>query len=82
MIDVNELADIAFNVSQEMGYSYSPEEVEYVLRYTERKAEVCGNGEDYIPILFETELKDYLMRAAISVEGLRIMKERQHEYTG
>ena len=38
-------------------------EVECLRKYTERKLEVIGEDSDYFPLLFETELRDYIMRS-------------------
>lgn len=40
-----------------------------VLDYSVRKCEVNGKGTDYLPILFENELRDYYMRLAINLKG-------------
>ncbi len=40
-----------------------------VLMYSVRKLEVIGRGVDYLPLLFENELRDYAMREEINMIG-------------
>ncbi len=70
MEQADELARIAAEVSEKYGYWFDDDEIEWVLRFTERKIEINGKGDDYLPILFENELRDYIARAAINVRGL------------
>ena len=42
-----------------------------ILFYTTRKCAIAGKGADYIPILFENEMDDYLMRQEINRKGAR-----------
>ena len=56
-------------VEAKVGYEFSEDEVLDVLAYTVRKCEINGKGEDYIPILFENELRDFVMREAINYFG-------------
>ena len=62
----NELASTAERV---VGITFDPEVIYKVIRYTVRKCELNGKGEDYIPVLFENELRDYLMRREINERG-------------
>lgn len=73
---VDELFDIVEDVQKRIGYIFSAQEMRNVLAYTERKCEVNGKGADYIPILFENELRDYLMRAHINFRGEQNRKAR------
>lgn len=64
-----EIQAIVREVEDKIGWEFEPEEVEDILRYTIRKAELNGKGADYIPILFENELRDSIMRAVINFRG-------------
>lgn len=66
---VNELVDIAIKTSDRIGYRFSKDEIKSVLEYTERKLELNRKGDDYLPILFESELEDYARRTAINILG-------------
>lgn len=66
---VERLLGIVKKVQEETGYEFSFDEMTDILLYTRRKCEVNGKGEDYIPILFENELSDYLMRREINRMG-------------
>lgn len=69
MMSQDEIQSIASGVEEKLGWVFTPEEVEDVLKYTVRKATLNHKGEDYIPILFENELRDSVMRAAINYMG-------------
>ena len=53
-----ELAEIVAKVQEQTGYIFCPVETADILAYTHRKCEINGKGEDYVPILFENELRD------------------------
>ena len=63
------LFDIVEDVQGRIGYIFSAQEVRKVLAYTKRKCEINGKGDSYVPILFENELRDYVMRAEINRLG-------------
>ena len=65
----DELVDIVESVEKKTGWKFCPKEVHDILRHTIRKCELNGKGEDYIPVLFENELRDYLMRLVINARG-------------
>lgn len=65
----NEFDDIVKQVENKAGYIFDESEVREVFAYTLRKCEINGKGPDYVPILFENELRDYLMRAYINIKG-------------
>lgn len=65
----NEFDDIVKQVENKTGYIFDESEVREVFAYTLRKCEINGKGSDYVPILFENELRDYLMRAYINIKG-------------
>lgn len=65
----NEFDDIVKQVEDKTGYIFDESEVREVFAYTLRKCEINGKGADYVPILFENELRDYLMRAYINLKG-------------
>lgn len=64
-----ELYEIVDKVQRGCGYEFSEKELLDIHAYTVRKCEVNGKGDDYVPILFENELTDYLMRKAINIAG-------------
>lgn len=66
---VERLVDIAIQTAKRIGYVFSPNEIKSVLEYTERKLELNRKGDDYLPILFESELEDYARRTAINIVG-------------
>lgn len=65
----NQMVDVLFSVQRKTGYKFDPDEVYEIARYTLRKCQVNGMGDDYAPILFENELRDYLSRKAINMKG-------------
>lgn len=66
---IEELTDILFDVQKRFRYTFDLMDVYDILKHTIRKCELNGKGEDYIPILFENELRDFLMRDAINLRG-------------
>lgn len=75
---VTEIVEIAVKTAERIGYDFAPEEVESVLRFTERKLEINGKGDDYLPILFENELEDYVKRRAINFIGFMNFEKRKN----
>lgn len=70
-----ELLDIVYGFRMN-GIQVTDEEAESVRQYCYRKMEVAGikNQEEYLPLLYADELKNYLIGAAInSVSMLRKM---------
>lgn len=72
----NEFDDIVKQVEDKTGYIFDESEVREVFAYTLRKCEINGKSYDYVPILFENELRDYLMRAYINLRGEQNRKSR------
>ena len=68
-VNIERLADIAVAAQRRSGGDLDLMDVYNVLRYTIRKAKLNGKGEDYVPILFENELRDFLMRKEINRIG-------------
>ena len=66
---IQELTDILFDVQRRLCRTFDLMDVFNILRYTIRKCELNGKGEDYIPILFENELRDFVMREEINALG-------------
>lgn len=66
MRDVS-VAEIVSRVEIQMNYTFDPEEVMRILSYSKRKAALAGKGEDYVPILYENELHDFIIRERISL---------------
>ncbi len=63
---VDVLVDIVENVRRRTGYQFDVMEVFDILRYSMRKAELNDKGDDYLPILFQNELEDHVMRQRIN----------------
>lgn len=63
---VDVLVDIVYGVRQETGYGFTVMEVFDILQHTIRKAELVGKGDEYLPILFQNELEDHVMRQRIN----------------
>jgi len=63
---VDVLVDIVENVRRRTGYPFDVMEVFDILRYSMRKAELNNKGDDYLPILFQNELEDHVMRQRIN----------------
>ena len=64
-----ELAEIVEKVAEKTGLVICLKDANEVLKYTVRKCEVSGTGPDYIPVLFENELRDFLTRKIINARG-------------
>lgn len=64
-----EIQSIVSGVEKKLGWAFDPNEVDSILAYTKRKADLNGKGPDYVPILFENELRDFVMREVINYIG-------------
>lgn len=69
MINQEEVQKIVLGVEENLGWEFTEKEVEDVLKYTIRKAELNHKDDSYIPILFENELRDAVMREVINYMG-------------
>lgn len=73
VIGVNEtakaMADVLFQVQRETGHTFTVDDAWEVMIHTVRKARMNGKGDDYIPVLLENELRDFLMRKQINLLG-------------
>ena len=56
------------------GYRFSVQQVASCIRYTVRKCLRLGKGEEYIPVLFQTELDDYLFRNTVNTASVYKMQ--------
>ena len=63
------MVDILHQVQREVGYTFSFDEVYATAVQTRRKVNLDGKGDDYIPVLFENELRDLVMRNQINFLG-------------
>ncbi len=61
-----QLYGIVQKVEGENACKFSFDEICSIFSHTSRKCEINGKGEDYIPILFENELTDFLTRREIN----------------
>lgn len=67
---MKELRNAIISAEKVLGFQIAPEIATEVLMYTVRKCKVSGKGADYLPILFENELLDYFIRAAINARAM------------
>lgn len=67
--DIEKLVDIVFDAQTRLRYKFDLMDVFDILRYTIRKCEANGKGDDYIPLLFRNELEDFVMREQINLIG-------------
>ena len=63
------MVDVLYQVQREVGYTFSFDEVYAMAVQTRRKVDLNGKGDDYVPILFENELRDLVMRNRINLLG-------------
>lgn len=70
-MDQTEINDIVSNWVKK-GVHISQETVDYVLWYCERKMDVnrIENREEYLPLLFKDELKNYLFRQYVNATAM------------
>lgn len=66
MLDFDALADIVFDVQHSEGYRFELEDIVDIIQHTVRKADLNHRDESYVPILFESELRDHVMRERIN----------------
>ncbi len=61
------------------GVHISQKTVDYLLWYCDRKMDVAKteNREEYLPLLFEDELKNYLFRQCINATTILRIMERE-----
>lgn len=64
-----DLAEAKTAVEEHLGLEIPEEVAGQVLAYSARKCIANGKGMDYLPILYENELRDYYMRLAINLKG-------------
>lgn len=71
---MDQIDDIVGKLAKE-GIHVSQEIVEYLLWYCNRKMDLCGieNRNEYLPVLFDDELKNYLFRQCVNVTTLLMM---------
>lgn len=63
------LSDAVLAAELKTGRHFDFDTVYEVMKYSVRKLGVIGKGEDYLPLLLETELCDYAMREEINRRG-------------
>ena len=68
-MSIEDIGRAVSRVENETDYQYDDEEIGKVYEHTLRKCEINGKGNEYIPILFENELKDYIIAKAINLKG-------------
>ena len=65
------------------GVPISDEEAEYILWYCNRKMDVCKteNREEYLPLLYADEVKNYLFQMAVNATTMlrKLEKELKEE---
>lgn len=70
-LDPEKLADVVMKVQNRTGHIFDAWDIYDIAKHTVRKADLNGKDESYVPILFENELEDFLMRAEINRMGRR-----------
>ena len=63
------LADAVLAAELKTGRHFDFDTVFEVVKYSVHKLKVIGKGEDYLPLLLETELCDHVMREEINRRG-------------
>ncbi len=63
------MSDAILAAELETGVPFDFNTVYEVLKYSIRKLEVIGKEMDYLPLLFENELRDHVMREEINRRG-------------
>ena len=71
------LKEAIINAEQILGFHITGDVAAEVLMYSIRKCKCIGKDYSYLPLLFETELLDFHMRAAINA-----MSERNSRQLG
>lgn len=76
-------SSIVSKVESKTGYKFSAHEVFGVLLHTIRKCKINKKSANYVPILFENELRDYAARLAINIAGYAnyLNKKKEQEVT-
>lgn len=70
-LNFDALADIVFDVQRRERYRFELDDIAEIIRYTVRKADLNHKDADYVPLLFENELRDHVMRERINEMGRR-----------
>lgn len=72
--ETREQADRVRKEAEKSEYILTEAEYETLLQYTIRKSRRNGKDDSYIPILLETEIRDYFFRNAVNaITFLRMM---------
>lgn len=64
-----QIFNILTNVQNECCYWFDVEEVADVMEHTVKKCQINGGGKEYMPALFENELRDFVTRKEINERG-------------
>lgn len=70
-VNQEELVDILFDTQRRLHYTFDVMDVYDIMKHTIRKCELNGKDENYLPLLFENELRDHVMREQINEMGRR-----------
>lgn len=65
--------DAVRRAESETGYKLALHEITETFMYSARKCNLIGKGIDYLPILFECELKSYIASVYITTVGMMNM---------
>ena len=68
-MDNQEIRDAREAAEAELGFDIPDEVADEVLAYATRKCSVIGKPASYLPLLFQNELADYIIRMAINLRG-------------
>ena len=66
MLKAEEIIGVIDEVTEETGHIFAPCELAEVLSLTGRKCQLKRTGDDYFPLLLETELKEFLISQTIN----------------
>jgi len=66
---MTEVIEARRSAERTLGFAIDDDVAEKVLAYAKRKCEVNRKPDDYLPLLYEDELRDYFMRLNINLRG-------------
>lgn len=69
MVDAKEIRKALRTAEAMTGWTFSADDAYLILKHSERKAALCGKDDSYIPLLYENELVDFVMREKVNRAG-------------
>ena len=70
---IDRLTEIALAVQERTHFQFDLLDVSAILAHTLRKVELNQKDPEYIPVLFENELEDFVMRMKLNLRGESIL---------